>query len=60
MKKYLNLCKNILENGQKKEDRTNTGTISLFGTQTHYDLTMGFPLLTTKKVNFNAILHELL
>ncbi len=60
MKQYLKLCKNVLENGIKKEDRTGTGTISLFGTQTRYDLSKTFPLLTTKKVNFNAILHELL
>lgn len=60
MKQYLDLAKQILESGTKKEDRTGTGTISLFGTQTRYPLDNGFPLLTTKKVNFNAILHELL
>ncbi len=60
MKQYLDLCKDILENGTKKEDRTGTGTISLFGTQTRYDISNKLPLLTTKKVNFNAILHELL
>ncbi len=60
MKKYLELCENILKNGTKKEDRTGTGTISYFGTQTRYDFKEGFPILTTKKVNFNAVLHELL
>lgn len=60
MKQYLDMAKNILDNGHKKEDRTGTGTISLFGTQTRYPLDNGLPLLTTKKVNFAAILHELL
>lgn len=60
MEQYLNLCKYILENGVKKEDRTNIGTLSIFGTQTRYNLEDGFPILTTKKVNFSAILHELL
>ncbi len=60
MKQYLELAKNILENGVKKEDRTGTGTISMFGTQTRYSLENGLPLLTTKKVNFAAVLHELL
>ncbi len=60
MKQYLDMAKNILENGHKKEDRTGTGTISLFGTQTRYPLDGGLPLLTTKKVNFAAVLHELL
>ncbi|NQX83201.1 MAG: thymidylate synthase [Mycoplasmataceae bacterium] len=60
MKQYLDLVKNILNNGIKKDDRTGTGTISLFATQTRYSLKNGFPLLTTKKVNFNAILYELL
>ncbi|BDU67433.1 MAG: thymidylate synthase [Candidatus Tyloplasma litorale] len=60
MREYLNLAKNVLDNGIEKKDRTKVGTISIFGTQTRYDLEKGFPLLTTKKVNFNAILHELL
>lgn len=60
MKQYLDLARNILENGHKKEDRTGTGTISMFGTQTRYPLSNGLPLLTTKKVNFAAVLHELL
>ena len=60
MKQYKELCRNILENGKFKNDRTGTGTISLFGTQTRYDLNEGFPLLTTKKVFFKGILAELL
>ncbi len=60
MKQYLELAQHILDNGITKEDRTGTGTISLFGTQTRYSLEGGFPLLTTKKVNFDAVLHELL
>ncbi len=60
MKQYLDLARDILENGTKKEDRTGTGTISMFGTQTRYPLSNGLPLLTTKKVNFDAVLHELL
>lgn len=60
MKQYLDLIKHILENGEKREDRTGTGTISLFGLQAKYDLRQGFPLLTTKKVLFNSVLRELL
>jgi thymidylate synthase len=60
MEQYLNLLKDILENGVQKGDRTGTGTISVFGRQIRCDLSKGFPLLTTKKVNFAAILHELL
>ncbi len=60
MKQYLDLLKYILENGEKKEDRTGTGTISVFGHQSRYDLRDGFPLLTTKKVLFSAVVHELL
>lgn len=60
MKQYLDLVRHILDHGSKKEDRTGTGTISVFGTQTRYDLREGFPLLTTKKVYFRGILHELL
>ena len=60
MKAYLDLVKQVLEEGEDREDRTNTGTRSLFGTQTKYDLRKGFPLLTTKKVLFSAVVRELL
>ncbi|MBN2307018.1 thymidylate synthase [Candidatus Peregrinibacteria bacterium] len=60
MKEYLELVKFVLENGDKKEDRTGTGTLSVFGYQNRYDLREGFPLITTKKVYFRGILHELL
>lgn len=57
---YLNLLNEVRECGQKTEDRTGTGTLSVFGTQTHYDLQDGFPLLTTKKMFWKGIVHELL
>lgn len=60
MEQYLKLCSYVLENGQAKADRTNTGTISIFGYQMQFDLNQGFPLLTTKKVHWPAIIHELL
>ncbi|AXK51279.1 thymidylate synthase [Spiroplasma alleghenense] len=60
MQKYLDLVKNVLENGTRKNDRTLTGTISFFGTQTRYNLGDGFPLLTTKKIYFQAVVVELL
>ncbi len=60
MKQYLDLVRHILENGEKKEDRTGTGTLSVFGYQSRYDLREGFPLLTTKKVLFSAVVRELL
>ena len=60
MKQYLELVRYVLENGEKKEDRTGTGTVSVFGYQSRYDLRDGFPLLTTKKILFAAVVHELL
>tara|TARA_B100000427_G_scaffold114324_1_gene94870 strand:+ start:6447 stop:7259 length:813 start_codon:yes stop_codon:yes gene_type:complete len=60
MKQYLTLLKTILDEGEIKTDRTGTGTLSIFGAQTRYDLRDGFPLVTTKKVLFNAVVHELL
>lgn len=60
MKQYLDLVRYVLENGIEKTDRTGTGTLSVFGMQTKYDLRDGFPMVTTKKVRFDAILRELL
>ena len=60
MKQYLDMCQYILENGQDRDDRTGTGTRSVFGYQTRYDLTDGFPLLTTKKMFLRPIAEELL
>src|SRR5690625_3319280 len=57
---YLQLCQDILKNGNEKSDRTNTGTYSLFGKQMRFDLQEGFPLLTTKFVSFRLLASELL
>ncbi len=60
MRPYLDLLRTVLERGERRTDRTGTGTISLFGAQTRYDLRGGFPLVTTKKVLFPAVVRELL
>ena len=60
MQAYLELVRHVLAHGAKKTDRTGTGTLSLFGLQSRYDLRQGFPLVTTKKVLFDAVVHELL
>lgn len=60
MQAYLDLCRRILEEGVKREDRTGTGTLSVFGHQMRFDLRNGFPLLTTKKLYTRSIIYELL
>src|SRR5438128_8410056 len=60
MRQYLDFMRHVRDHGQRKNDRTGTGTLSVFGYQMRFDLTAGFPLLTTKKVHTRSIIHELL
>src|SRR5687768_14685890 len=60
MKQYLELMQDILDNGSRKTDRTGTGTLSVFGRQLRFDLSAGFPLVTTKKLHLRSIIYELL
>ncbi len=60
MQTYLDLLRDVMENGETRSDRTGTGTVSVFGRQARYDLREGFPCLTTKKLHLRSIIHELL